>query len=110
MRLASSSAFHELVQYTLTNADGILRGLLGVESRDDDDDGSSPTPTLDGKRFNPAKSYIGNTLHLLGNLTDAEMTAMVIRQLKTVTPFMATFERLTKRVTLIGIALLWQRA
>ena len=34
---------------------------------------------------------------------------MVIRQLKTVTPFMATFERLTKRVTLIGIALLWQR-
>tara|TARA_Y100001954_G_scaffold227892_1_gene271505 strand:+ start:274 stop:2619 length:2346 start_codon:yes stop_codon:yes gene_type:complete len=99
VRLASSSAFHELVQYTLTNADGILRGLLGVESRDDDD-AFKPHANARWKKVQPlAKSYIGNTLHLLGNLTDAEMTAMVIRQLKTVTPFMATFERLTKRVT-----------
>ena len=99
VRLASSSAFHELVQYTLTNADGILRGLLGVESRDDED-AFKPHANARWKKVQPlAKSYIGNTLHLLGNLTDAEMTAMVIRQLKTVTPFMATFERLTKRVT-----------
>ena len=102
VRLASSSAFHELVQYTLTNADVILRGLLGVESRDEETNDAAFKPHANArwKKVQPlAKSYIGNTLHLLGNLTDPEMTAMVIRQLKIVTPFMATFERLTKRVT-----------
>jgi len=102
VRLASSSAFHELVQYTLTNADVILRGLLGVESRDEETNDAAFKPHVNArwKKVQPlAKSYIGNTLHLLGNLTDPEMTAMVIRQLKIVTPFMVTFERLTKRVT-----------
>ena len=102
VRLASSSAFHELVQYTLTNADVILRGLLGVESRDEETNDAvfKPHANARWKKVQPlAKSYIGNTLHLLGNLTDPEMTAMVISQLKIVTPFMATFERLTKRVT-----------
>ena len=102
VRLASSSAFHELVQYTLTNADVILRGLLGVESRDEETNDAAFKPHANArwKKVQPlAKSYIGNTLHLLGNLTDPEMTAMVISQLKIVTPFMATFERLTKRVT-----------
>ena len=101
VRLASSSAFHELVQYTLVNGDGILRGLLGVKSEGDEPSHVfKPHANARWKKVSPlAKSYIGNTLHLLGNLTDAEMTGMVLSQLKSVIPFMATFERLIKRVT-----------
>ena len=102
VRLASSSAFHELVQFTLMNGDGILRALLGVQDDEIDDGNRSFKPHTNArwKKVQPlAKSFVGNTLHLLGNLTDAEMTGMVLRQLKASTPFMATFERLIKRVT-----------
>ena len=101
VRLASSSAFHELVQFTLMNGDGILRSLLGVKNADEESSPSfKPHTNSRWKKVQPlAKSYIGNTLHLLGNLTDAEMTGMVLRQLKLSIPFMATFERLIKRVT-----------
>lgn len=101
VKLASSSAFHELVQYTLLNADTILRGLLGHDVDDEALDASfKPHANARWKKVQPlAKSFIGNTLHLLGNLTDAEMTSLVLQRLKASTPFMATFERLTKRVT-----------
>ena len=107
VRLASSSAFHELVQYTLTNGDDILRGLLGVDAETENQDatrGFKPHANARWKKVEPlAKSFIGNTLHLLGNLTDAEMTGMVLRRLNVSAPFMATFERLTKRVTRVAL-------
>mmetsp|Transcript_5441 Transcript_5441/g.18317 ORF Transcript_5441/g.18317 Transcript_5441/m.18317 type:complete len:793 (+) Transcript_5441:122-2500(+) len=107
VRLASSSAFHELVQYTLSNGDDILRGLLGVDAETENQDatrGFKPHANARWKKVEPlAKSFIGNTLHLLGNLTDAEMTGMVLRRLNVSTPFMATFERLTKRVTRVAL-------
>jgi len=89
------------VQYTLLNGDLILRGLLGHDVDDEALDASfKPHANARWKKVQPlAKSFIGNTLHLLGNLTDAEMTSLVLQRLKASTPFMATFERLTKRVT-----------
>ena len=102
LKLASSSAFNDLVQFVLAEADDIFRGLLGdkpAKSTQEQYD-YEPTKSNRWKKVEPVvKSYIGNTLHLLGQLTDASMTSLVLRRLAASVAFLKPFERLTKRVT-----------
>ena len=102
LKLASSSAFNDLVQFVLAEADDIFRGVLGdkpVKSTQEQYD-YEPMKSNRWKKVEPVvKSYIGNTLHLLGQLTDASMTSLVLRRLAASVAFLKPFERLTKRVT-----------
>ena len=52
-----------------------------------------------------AKSFLGNTLHLLGQLTDADMSRFLLARLNVCVPFMHTFERLTKKILKAVLAL-----
>ena len=102
LKLASSSAFNDLVQFVLAEADDIFRGVLGdkpAKSTQEQYD-YEPMKSNRWKKVEPVvKSYIGNTLHLLGQLTDASMTSLVLRRLAASVAFLKPFERLTKRVT-----------
>ena len=102
LKLASSSAFNDLLQFVLAEADDIFRGVLGdkpAKSTQEQYD-YEPMKSNRWKKVEPVvKSYIGNTLHLLGQLTDASMTSLVLRRLAASVAFLKPFERLTKRVT-----------
>ncbi|CAL6436802.1 unnamed protein product [Bathycoccus prasinos] len=102
LKLASSSVFNDLVQFVLAEADDIFRGVLGdkpAKSTQEQYD-YEPMKSNRWKKVEPVvKSYIGNTLHLLGQLTDASMTSLVLRRLAASVAFLKPFERLTKRVT-----------
>ena len=102
LKLASSSAFNDLVQFVLAEADDIFRGVLGdkpAKSTQEQYD-YEPMKSNRWKKVEPVvKSYIGNTLHLLGQLTDTSMTSLVLRRLAASVAFLKPFERLTKRVT-----------
>jgi nucleolar complex protein 2 len=101
VRLASSSAFHALVTFTLEEMDTILRGLLGQPQAGHPDEARlfKPHQQSRWKKVEPlAKSFLGNTLHLLGQLTDADMSRFLLARLNACVPFMHTFERLTKKI------------
>ena len=101
VKLASSAAFHTLVTFTLEEADTILRGLLGQPQAGHPDEARlfKPHQQSRWKKVEPlAKSFLGNTLHLLGQLTDADMSRFLLARLNACVPFMHTFERLTKKI------------
>ena len=61
VRLASSSAFHELVQYLSRTPMVFCVAYSGWNRATTTTTRSSPTPTLDGKRFNPWPSRTSAT-------------------------------------------------
>ena len=52
-----------------------------------------------------AKSFLGNTLHLLGQLTDADMSRFLMARLNACVPFFHAFERLTRKILKAVLAL-----
>jgi nucleolar complex protein 2 len=51
------------------------------------------------------KSFLGNTLHLLGQLTDPDMSRFLLARLNAAVPFFCTFERLTRKTLKAVLAL-----
>ena len=100
VKLASSSAFHSLVTFTLEEMDSILRGLLGHPPAGHPDEARMFKPHQQSrwKKVEPlAKSFLGNTLHLLGQLTDPDMSRFLMSRLNASVPFFHTFERLSRK-------------
>ena len=100
VKLASSSAFHALVTFVLEEMDDILRGLLGQPPADHPDEARlfKPHQQTRWKKVEPlAKSFLGNTLHLLGQLTDPDMSRFLMSRLNASVPFFHGFERLTRK-------------
>lgn len=50
------------------------------------------------------KSYLGNTLHLLGSMAQPTMTAYVLRRLRASVAFLGPFPRLTKRTLRLALS------
>jgi len=108
VRLASSSAFHALVTFTLEEMDTILRGLLGAPPAGHPDEARmfKPHQQTRWKKVEPlAKSFLGNTLHLLGQLTDPDMSRFLMARLNASVPFFHAFERLTRKTLKSVLAL-----
>ena len=108
VRLASSSAFHALVTFTLEEMDTILRGLLGSPPAGHPDEARmfKPHQQTRWKKVEPlAKSFLGNTLHLLGQLTDPDMSRFLMARLNASVPFFHAFERLTRKTLKAVLAL-----
>jgi nucleolar complex protein 2 len=66
LRLGSSAVYNKLMLFVLREADGIFKRILGIENEENFEAvGLSKLPRW--KKVEPlVKSYIGNTLHLLG--------------------------------------------
>jgi nucleolar complex protein 2 len=108
VKLASSAAFHSLVTFTLEEADAIFYGLLGKTRADHPDEARQfkPHQQTRWRKVEPlVKSFLGNTLHLLGQLTDADMSRFLLSRLNVAVPFFATFERLTRKTLKATLAL-----
>ena len=68
MKLASSAVYNKLMLFVLQEADSLLRRSIGIEGDPE------PSVILKSPRWrkmeNLVKSYLGNTLHLLGKSND----------------------------------------
>ena len=66
MKLGSSAVYNRLMLFVLREGDGIFKRMLGVEQGEEVEAvGLSKLPRW--KKVEPLlKSYVGNTLHLLG--------------------------------------------
>jgi nucleolar complex protein 2 len=68
LRLGSSAAYNRLMLFVLREADGIFKRMLGCEGEEPE---AAALPRLTRwKKVEPLiKSYVGNTLHLLGEFS-----------------------------------------
>lgn len=95
----SSSVFNKIMLFVLNEMDGILRGLLKLPASG----GKVETvkdliATKRWKKYNHlVKSYLGNALHTLNQMTDNEMIAFMLRRLKYSTVFLAAFPALLRK-------------
>jgi nucleolar complex protein 2 len=90
--------------------DGIFRSILldGASSKQLQEplSGGHLVKLPRWKKLDPlVKSYLGNTLHLLGALTDAAMLAFILRRLRASTVFLAPFEKLQRRLLKAALGL-----
>lgn len=95
----SSSVFNKIMLFSLMEMDGILRNLLKLPSSG----GKKETiielmHTKQWKRHNHlVKSYLGNSLHVLNQMTDSEMISFSLRRLKFSSVFLAAFPSLLRK-------------
>ena len=97
---APASAFNALVVSVLTHGDGMLRSLLGQPKTLTDPAERRPDPRRAARwrKVDPlARTYLGNTLHLLTSLADPSMTAFILRRLRPSVDLLVCSERLAKK-------------
>lgn len=95
----SSSVFNKIMIFVLTEMDGILRNLLKFPTSG----GKKETihnlmGTKQWKDYNHlVKSYLGNALHILNQMTDTEMISFTLRRLKYSSIFLTAFPSLLRK-------------
>lgn len=101
--LASGAASNALLLFVLREADGIFRRLLSMPPADESSK-KKPAQTLDPraspkwKKVEPlARSYLGNSLHLLTSAADPAMEAFVLRRLRPSAFLLVCSERLQRK-------------
>ncbi|XP_040995041.1 nucleolar complex protein 2 homolog isoform X2 [Juglans microcarpa x Juglans regia] len=97
--IMSSSVFNKIMLFVLSEMDSILRKLLKLPSS-----GGKKETIIDlmsskqWKNFNHfVKSYLGNALHVLNQMTDTEMISFTLRRLKYSSIFLVAFPSLLRR-------------
>lgn len=95
----SSSAFDKIMVFVLNEMDGILRELLRLPTS-----GGKKEMIMDlmitrpWKNYNHlVKSYLGNALHVLNQMTDNVMITFMLRRLKISSIFLAAFPPLLRK-------------
>ncbi|ONH99156.1 hypothetical protein PRUPE_6G014700 [Prunus persica] len=95
----SSSVFNKVMLFVLKEMDGIIRKLLELPAF-----GGKKETILDvmntkrWKNYNHlVKSYIGNALHVLRQMTDTEMISFTLRRLQYSSIFLAAFPVLLRK-------------
>ncbi|XP_020550757.1 nucleolar complex protein 2 homolog [Sesamum indicum] len=101
----SSSVFNKIMLFVLNEMDGILRGLLNLPPS-----GGKREMVIDlmttrrWKNYNHlVKSYLGNSLHVLNQMTDNEMIAFMLRRLKYSSVFLAAFPALLRKYIKVAL-------
>ncbi|KAL6569778.1 Nucleolar Complex 2 protein [Orobanche minor] len=101
----SSSVFNKIMLFVLTEMDGIFRGLLRLPPS-----GGKKEMIVDlmtkrpWKNYNHlVKSYLGNALHVLNQMTDNEMIAFMLRHLKSSSVFLAGFPALLRKYIKVAL-------
>lgn len=105
--IMSSSVFNKIMLFVLSEMDSILRKLLKLPSSG----GKKETiidlmSTKQWKNFNHfVKSYLGNALHVLNQMTDTEMISFTLRRLKYSSIFLVAFPSLLRRYIKVCVVL-----
>ena len=96
--IASSSSFNRLMISVLQQADTIFRRMLKVEGKQK----LAPADLKKAERWRNVepllKAYIGNTLHVLGQVTDSNLVTFVLRRLRPSAALLAPFQKLTRKI------------
>lgn len=101
----SSGVFNKIMIFVLTEMDGILRKLLKLPASG----GKKETikdlmGTRQWKNYNHmVKSYLGNALHILNQMTDTEMISFTLRRLKCSTLLLAALPSLLRRYIKVAL-------
>ncbi|XP_030458614.2 nucleolar complex-associated protein 2 [Syzygium oleosum] len=101
----SSGVFNKIMILVLTEMDGILRKLLNLPASG----GKKETikdlmGTRQWKNYNHmVKSYLGNALHILNQMTDTEMISFTLRRLKCSTLLLAALPSLLRRYIKVAL-------
>ncbi|KAL8129958.1 hypothetical protein V2J09_019113 [Rumex salicifolius] len=105
LHVMSSNVFNKVMSFVLSEMDGILRSMMKL-------------PTFGGKKetilelknskqwtnySHLVKSYLGNSLHVLNQMTDAEMIAFTLRRLKYSSIFLAAFPSLLRKYLKVAL-------
>eukprot|EP00899_Mesostigma_viride_P025298 jgi/Mesvir1/5953/Mv00712-RA.1 len=105
--IPSSNSFNKIMVFTLREMDGILRKMLGdptVAAGDRDvpmPSGSKlwdPRKSPRWKKLEPlVKTFLGNALHVLAQMTDNEMVAFTLRRLSFSITMLAAFPKIARK-------------
>ncbi|KAM7272346.1 hypothetical protein ACFE04_027009 [Oxalis oulophora] len=95
----SSAVFNKTMIAVLTHMDGILRDLMKLPASGGKKEHITELMTTrKWKRFSHiVKSYLGNALHVLNQMTDAEMISYTLRRLKYSSFFLTAFPSLLRK-------------
>lgn len=101
----SSAVFNKVMLFVLNEMDGILRELLKLPSS-----GGKKEMVVDlintrrWKNYNHlVKSYLGNSLHVLNQMTDNEMIAFMLKRLRYSSLFLAAFPALSRKYIKVAL-------
>ncbi|XVF41746.1 hypothetical protein PTKIN_Ptkin01aG0304900 [Pterospermum kingtungense] len=101
----SSSVFNKIMLFTLSEMDGILRKLLKLPASG----GKKETinvlmTTKQWKSYNHlVKSYLGNALHVLNQMTDTKMISFTLRRLQYSSVFLVAFPSLLRKYIKVAL-------
>ncbi|KAF5940420.1 hypothetical protein HYC85_021587 [Camellia sinensis] len=97
--IMSSSVFNKIMLFVLSEMDGILRALLKLPpSGGKKETITDLMSTRQWKNYSHlVKSYLGNALHVLNQMTDTEMISFTLRRLRYSSILLATFPSLLRR-------------
>lgn len=95
----SSTVFNKIMLFVLSKMDGILRKFLKLPSTGGKKEMIQELMTTKKwKSFNHVvKSYLGNALHILNQMTDTEMISFTLRRLKYSSIFLVAFPSLKRK-------------
>ncbi|XP_073292362.1 nucleolar complex-associated protein 2 [Primulina huaijiensis] len=103
--MMSSAVFNKVMLFVLNEMDGILRELLKLPSS-----GGKKEMVVDlmntkrWKNYNHlVKSYLGNSLHVLNQMTDNEMIAFMLKRLRYSSLFLAAFPALSRKYIKVAL-------
>ncbi len=105
--ITSSHVFNKIMLFVLLEIDAVLKSLLGLSGTLEKKSGGAPAiqKLPKWKKVEPfVKTYLGNALHILNQMTDNQMIAFTLRRLKASVIFMSAFPRLARKYLKVGIA------
>ncbi|WZZ02797.1 hypothetical protein YC2023_088718 [Brassica napus] len=101
----SSAVFNKIMIFVLSEMDGILRKLLRLPATGGMKDTIMElTNTRPWKNYNHlVKSYLGNSLHVLNQMTDQGMISFTLRRLKHSSVFLSAFPSLLRKYIKVAL-------
>lgn len=105
LSVMSSDVFNKIMFFTLSKMDGILRDLMKLPSYGGKKEKMMDVKnTKQWKTYNHlVKSYLGNSLHVLNQMTDAQMISFTLRRLKYSSLFLAAFPALLRKYIKVAL-------
>ncbi|XP_050221975.1 nucleolar complex-associated protein 2 [Mercurialis annua] len=103
--ILSSSVFNKIMSFVFREMDGIIRKLLGLpESGGKKETINDVTSTRKWKNYNHlVKSYLGNALHVLNQMTDADMISYTFRRIKYSSVLLCGFPNLLRKYIKVAL-------
>jgi len=99
-----SVLFNELMHFVLKHVDSIFRKALHLGPGAIGANAEKVFSSAKWKKVGPlVRSYLGNTLHLLSNVTDATLSAFVFQRLRASVDLFAPFHILSKKLLKLAL-------